>query len=63
VVKITSLRILLALAAIFDLHVHQMDVKTAFLYGLILEKIFMAQPEGYINPKFKNKVCKLLKSI
>jgi hypothetical protein len=63
VVKITSLRMLLALAAIFDLHVHQMDVKTAFLYGHILEDIYMAQPEGYINPEFKHKICKLQKSL
>jgi hypothetical protein len=60
VINISSLRILLALTAIYDLNVHQMDVKTAFLYGHILEEIFMVQPEGYINPQFKNKVCKLL---
>jgi hypothetical protein len=33
VARITSIRVLMALASIFDLYVHQMDVKTAFLNG------------------------------
>ena len=40
-----------------------MDVKTAFLNGRIDEDIYMAQPEGYVNPKFPNRVCKLNRSI
>nr|GEW90427.1 zinc finger, CCHC-type [Tanacetum cinerariifolium] len=49
VAKISTIRLLLALAAIHDLVIHQMDVKTAFLNGDLDEKIYMKQPEGWIN--------------
>jgi hypothetical protein len=40
-----------------------MDVKTAFLNGRLDEDIYMAQPEGFMNPEFPNRVCKLQRSI
>ncbi|GJV98037.1 retrotransposon protein, putative, ty1-copia subclass [Tanacetum coccineum] len=40
-----------------------MDVKTAFLNGRLDEDIYMEQPEGYVNPKYPNRVCKLQRSI
>ncbi|KAD6795308.1 hypothetical protein E3N88_06204 [Mikania micrantha] len=58
-----SLRIVMALVAHFDLELHQMDVKTAFLNGDLHEDVFMKQPEGF-EPKGKeHMVCKLNKSI
>ena len=39
-----------------------MDVKTAFLNGF-KEELYMMQPEGFVNPKGTNKVCKLQRSI
>ena len=37
--------------------------KTAFLKGFIKEELYMMQPEGFLNPKGANKVCKLQQSI
>ena len=44
VTRITSIRLIVAMAAIFDLQIHQMDVKTAFLNGDLNEEIYMDQP-------------------
>ena len=40
-----------------------MDVKTAFLNGFIKEELYMMQPEGFIDPKGVDKMCKLQRSI
>jgi len=61
--KKDSLRIILALVAHYDLELHQMDVKTAFLNGDLEEEIYMDQPEGFVSTGKENMVCKLKKSI
>ena len=33
--------------------------KTAFLNGFIKEELYMMQPEGFVNPKGTNKICKI----
>ena len=58
-----SFRVIMALVAHFDLFLHQMDVKTAFLNGDLDEEIFMKQPEGFIQEGRENLVCKLKKFI
>lgn len=63
VTRITSIRMLIAIASIYDLHIHQMDVKTAFLYGELNEEIYMDQPEGFVVKGYEDKVCKLKKSL
>ena len=63
VTKITSIRLLIALAVVYDLQIHQMDVKTAFLNREMEEEIYMEQPEGFIVPGQENKVCRLVKSL
>jgi hypothetical protein len=63
VTRITSIRTLLAIAAIHNLEIHQMDVKTAFLNGELEEEIYMEQPEGFIAPGKEKKVCRLVKSL
>uniref|UniRef100_A0A1Y1K3D6 Reverse transcriptase Ty1/copia-type domain-containing protein n=1 Tax=Photinus pyralis TaxID=7054 RepID=A0A1Y1K3D6_PHOPY len=60
VAKITTVRLLLALAVERDLEIHQMDVKTAFLNGKLEEDIYMEQPDGFVQGKL---VCKLNKSL
>ena len=64
VVKVASIRILLSIAAIYDLEIHQMDVVTAFLAGELDEEIYMEQPEGFkVGNKGEDLVCKLRKSL
>ena len=58
-----SFRIIMALMAHYDLQLHQMDVKTAFLNGDIDETIYMVQPENFESNDSKQLVCKLKKSI
>ena len=58
-----SFRTIMALVAYFDLELHQMDVKTAFLNGDIDETIYMIQPENFVSGDPKRMVCKLKKSI
>ena len=38
----------MALVAHFDMELHQMDVKTAFLNGDLNEEVYMMQPEGFV---------------
>nr|GEV39650.1 hypothetical protein [Tanacetum cinerariifolium] len=55
--------LLLALAAIHNLVIHQMDVKTTFLNGDLDEEMYMKQPKGFVMPGNEHKVCKLVKSL
>ena len=56
-----SYKVLLAIAAVLNLEIHQMDVKTAFLHGDIDEEIFVEQPEGLGNGT--DQVCKFNKAL
>ena len=56
-----SVRIMLAIAAFYE--IWQMDNKTAILNGFLKEELYMMQPEGFVNPKGANKMCKLQRSI
>ena len=58
-----SFRTIMALVAHFDLELHQMNVKTAFLNGDIDETIYVVQLENFVSEDPKNMVCKLKKSI
>lgn len=63
VAKFTTMRMVLAVATQDDLNLQQLDVKTAFLNGIIDEDIYMVQPEQYVKPCKQRKVCKLHKGI
>ena len=62
VAMLKSVRIMLAVAIFYE--IWQMDVKIAFLKCIFLkEKLYMMQPEGFVDPKCANKVSKLQRSI
>ncbi|KAH9724129.1 Integrase catalytic domain-containing protein [Citrus sinensis] len=63
IVKHTSIRILLALVAEYELELAQLDVKTAFLHGDLEEEIYMIQPCGFRVTGKENHVCRLIKSL
>lgn len=56
-------RIIIILAAHFDLQLHQMDVKNAFLNDNLDETIYMKSPQGSIEKEKESFVCKLNKPI
>ncbi|GJV84977.1 retrovirus-related pol polyprotein from transposon TNT 1-94 [Tanacetum coccineum] len=47
VVKMTTIKLVLSIVATEDLHIEQLDVKTAFLHGDLDKYIYMTQPEGF----------------
>lgn len=61
VAKLDTLRAVLAIANRERMHLHQMDVKTAFLNGQLNEEIYMAQPDGF--EQGKGLVCRLNRSL
>ena len=46
-VRLTTIRVVLAMCVAYDLHLEQLDVKTDFLHGELKEEIYMLQPEGF----------------
>ncbi|GKE20119.1 zinc finger, CCHC-type containing protein, partial [Tanacetum coccineum] len=55
VARISTIRLLIAMASIHNLIIHQMDVKTVFLNGELNEEVYMNQPQGFIMPGNENK--------
>ncbi|GJV76649.1 zinc finger, CCHC-type containing protein [Tanacetum coccineum] len=56
VARISTIRLLIAIASIHNLIIHQMDVKIAFLNGDLEDEVYMNQPQGFIMPGNENKV-------
>ena len=56
--KITTIRVLLALATSKDWKLWQMDVKDVFLHGELDREIYMNQPKGFESAANPNHVCK-----
>ncbi|GKE49603.1 putative ribonuclease H-like domain-containing protein, partial [Tanacetum coccineum] len=63
VARIEAIRIFLAFASYMGFVVYQMDVKSAFLYDTIDEEVYVSQPPGFVDPKFPNKVYKVVKAL
>ncbi|GJU07476.1 putative ribonuclease H-like domain-containing protein [Tanacetum coccineum] len=63
VTRIEAIRIFLAFASYMGFIVYQMDVKSAFLYGKIDEEVYVSQPPGFLDPKYPQKVYKVVKAL
>ncbi|PPQ83632.1 hypothetical protein CVT26_000950 [Gymnopilus dilepis] len=65
VARLASIRTVLAIAAVEDFEIHQIDIKGAYLNGVLTsnEVIFMRQPPGYEAPDSHGKVCRLRKTL
>ncbi len=63
VVKLMAFKVLFAIAAYYDFDIDQMEVKTAFLYGLIDQLVYVQILKGSETSANKNIVCKLLKPL
>lgn len=58
--RITSIKILMALASNHKLCVHQMDIKIALLHDDLNEKVDMKNSKEFILPGIGKKVCRLV---
>nr|GEZ57753.1 retrovirus-related Pol polyprotein from transposon TNT 1-94 [Tanacetum cinerariifolium]GFA64384.1 retrovirus-related Pol polyprotein from transposon TNT 1-94 [Tanacetum cinerariifolium] len=59
VARLKAVRIFVAYAAHKNFPIYQMDVKTAFMNGLLKEEVFVRQPDGFVDPDLSNHVYRL----
>jgi histone deacetylase 1/2 len=63
VVKAATIRIVLAVSVSRGWSLRQLDVKNAFLHGVLDEQVYMRQPPGFEDPRFPHYLCKLDKAL
>ncbi|KAK1682809.1 hypothetical protein QYE76_043657 [Lolium multiflorum] len=63
VVKIATVRLVLAISVSRGWSLRQLDVKNAFLHGVLEEEVYMRQPPGYEDRGKQNYICKLEKAL
>nr|GEZ06589.1 retrovirus-related Pol polyprotein from transposon TNT 1-94 [Tanacetum cinerariifolium] len=61
--RLEAVRIFIVYAAHMSFPIYQMDVKTAFLNGPLKEKVYVAQPDGFVDPDHPEKVYLLRKAL
>nr|GEW91104.1 copia-type polyprotein [Tanacetum cinerariifolium] len=63
VARMDTIRLLIALAAQRGWNIYQLDVKSAFLHGVLEEEVYVQQPQGYVVKNSEHKVYKLHKAL
>ena len=63
VARLEAIRILLAYSSHHNIKLYQMDVKNAFLNGVINELVYVEQPPGFEDPRNPNHVYRLHKAL
>ena len=63
VVKPTTIGIVLTIALSRGWSVRQLDINNAFLNGILQEEVFMSQPQGFVDEKHLEYVCRLHKAL
>ncbi|GJZ62303.1 retrovirus-related pol polyprotein from transposon TNT 1-94 [Tanacetum coccineum] len=63
VARLEAIRIFIAFAAHMNIVVYQIDVKIAFLNGILREEVYVSQPDGFVDPENPNHVYKLKKAL
>ena len=63
VARLESIRILLAIASPLNFKLYQMDVKSAFLNGMLQEEVYVEQPKGFVDPHRPDDVYKLKRAL
>ncbi|GJU74800.1 retrovirus-related pol polyprotein from transposon TNT 1-94 [Tanacetum coccineum] len=63
VARLEAINIFIAFATHMNMIVYQIDVKTAFLNGILREEVYVSQPDGFVDPENPNHVYKLKKAL
>ena len=63
VARLESIKILLAIASHLNFKLYQMDVKNAFLNGMLQKEVYVEQPKGIVDPHKPNDVYKLKRAL
>jgi hypothetical protein len=61
IAKMTTTKVIIAMAVAKGWSLHQMDVKNVFLHGDLHEEVYMEQPPGYVDQTHPNLVSRLKK--
>ncbi|GJV69535.1 retrovirus-related pol polyprotein from transposon TNT 1-94 [Tanacetum coccineum] len=63
VARLESVRLFVAYTAHKSFLIYQMDVKTTFINGLLKEEVYIAQPDGFVDPDHQEKVYRPRKDL
>ena len=63
VVRLDSIRILLAIASYLNFKLYQMDVNSEFLNGMLQEEVYVEQPKGFVDSYRLDDVYKLKRAL